>query len=92
MNRVGSAALRLATSRANVTAADGTRFPNTETFAVVPVTLGGRNLKVGILGVTIDYNPRAWVKYLPVIDSAKAAIAAMGPVDATVALTHLSLA
>jgi len=75
----------------NVTAADGTPFPNTEAFAVVPVTLGGRSLKVGILGVTIDSNPRAWVKYLPVIDSAKAAIARMGPVDAIVALTHLSL-
>jgi 5'-nucleotidase/UDP-sugar diphosphatase len=75
----------------NVTAADGSLFPNTEAFAVVPVTIDGRSLKIGLLGVTIDSNPRAWVKYLPVIESAKAAIARMGPVDAIVALTHLSL-
>lgn len=75
----------------NVTAADGSLFPNTESFAVVPVSLGGRNLKIGILGVTLDATRKAWVKYLPVIDSAKAAIAKMGQVDAVIALTHLSL-
>ncbi len=75
----------------NVTDLNGEPFPNTETFAVVPVTVGGRSLKIGLLGVVLDSNPRPWVRYLPVIDSAKAAIQKMGPVDAIVALTHLSL-
>ncbi len=75
----------------NVTAADGSLFPNTEAFAVVPVSVGGRNVKIGLLGVTIDSTRKAWVKYLPVIESAKAAIAKMGQVDAIIALTHLSL-
>lgn len=75
----------------NVTAADGSLFPNTTDFAVVPVSVGGRDLKIGLLGVTIDSTPRAWVKYLPVVESARAAIAKMGRVDAIIALTHLSL-
>lgn len=79
------------TIASNVTDLNGVPFPNTEPFAVVPVTIGGRNLTIGILGVTIDSNPRPWVRYLPVIESAQAAISQMGPVDAVVALTHLSL-
>jgi 5'-nucleotidase len=66
-------------------------FPNTESFAVVPVRIGNRDLTIGLLGVTINSNPRPWVRYLPVIESARAAIEQMGQVDAIVALTHLSL-
>lgn len=79
------------TIASNVTDANGTPFPGTEPFAVVPVRVGGREIKIGLLGVTINSNPRAWVRYLPVVESAKAAIQKMGPVDAVVALTHLSL-
>ncbi len=75
----------------NVTDLNGEPFPNTETFAVVPVTIGGRSLKIGLLGVVLDSNPRPWVRYNSVIDSAKAAIQKMGAVDAVIALTHLSL-
>lgn len=75
----------------NVTSASGERFPNTEEYAVVPVSLGGRSLKIGLLGVTIDSNPRAYVRYQPVEESARRAITQMGAVDAIIALTHLSL-
>lgn len=75
----------------NVTDLNGELFPNTESFAVVPITVGGRSLKIGLLGVVLDSNPRPWVRYHPVIESAKAAIQKMGAVDAVVALTHLSL-
>ncbi|GMV23210.1 MAG: bifunctional metallophosphatase/5'-nucleotidase [Acidimicrobiia bacterium] len=75
----------------NVTDAEGRPFSNTEPYAVVPVSLGGRDLKIGLLGVTIDSNPRAYVRYLPVEESARRAIQQMGPVDAIIALTHLSL-
>lgn len=79
------------TITSNVTDLNGDPFPNTEPFAVVPVTVGGRNLKIGLLGVTIDSNPRPWVRYHPVVESARSAIQKMGQVDAIVALTHLSL-
>lgn len=75
----------------NVTDASGQLFPKTETFAVVTVKVAGRDRKIGLLGVTIDSNPRPYVQYLPVIESAKRAIAQMGRVDAIIALTHLSL-
>lgn len=79
------------TIASNVTDANGALFPGTEPFAVVPVRVGGRDIRIGLIGVTINSNPRAWVRYLPVVESAKAAIQKMGPVDAVVALTHLSL-
>lgn len=87
--RLAQSEFRIITS--NVTDLNGVPFPNTESFAVVPVRVGNRDLKVGLLGVVLDSNPRPWVRYLPVLDSAKAAIAQMGAVDAIVALTHLSL-
>ncbi len=87
--RLAESRFRIVTS--NVTDLNGVPFPHTEPFAVVPVQVGGRALKIGLLGVTIDSNPRPWVRYLPVVESAKAAIGKMGPVDAVVALTHLSL-
>jgi len=87
--RLAQSKFKVVTS--NVTDLNGELFPNTESFAVVPVTVGGRSLKIGLLGVVLDSNPRPWVRYHPVIESAKAAIQKMGPVDAIVALTHLSL-
>jgi 5'-nucleotidase / UDP-sugar diphosphatase len=77
----------------NVTDVDGAMFPHTESFVVVPVTVGGRTLRIGLIGLTIE-EPRAWVRFAPVVESARAAIAKMqeaGPVDAIVALTHLPL-
>ena len=58
------------------------------------VPTGGSTYKVGIIGLTMKSDPRPWVKYLPVVESAKAAIAKMraaGPVDAIIALTHLPM-
>jgi 5'-nucleotidase/UDP-sugar diphosphatase len=75
----------------NVTDVKGALFPNTVPFVVVPVTIGGRALKIGLIGVMINSNPRPWVQYHPPVAAAKAAIAQMGPVDAVIALTHLSL-
>lgn len=88
---------RLAESRfkvitSNVTDMNGEPFPNTVPFAVVPVAVGGRALKIGLIGVTINSNPRPWVQYHPPVAATKAVIAKMGPVDAIIALTHLSLA
>jgi 5'-nucleotidase / UDP-sugar diphosphatase len=77
----------------NVTDAQGQPFANTMTTAIVPVKAGGRTIRIGLIGVIIDANKKPWVKYLPPIDSAKAAVAQLaGKVDAIIALTHQSLA
>ena len=76
----------------NVTDGAGAPFPNTVTHAVVPVKAGGRTVRVGLLGLTIDVNRKAWVRYAPPIESARAAVAQLqGKCDAIVALTHLTL-
>lgn len=79
----------------NVTDANGYAFAGTVRSLVVPMRVRGRDVRIGLIGLTINSNPKSWVKYLPPIDAAKAEIAkirAAGPVDAIVALTHLSLA
>jgi 5'-nucleotidase len=79
----------------NVTDASGRLFDGSVRSTVVPVRAGGRDLRIGLIGLTINSTSKAWVKYLPPIDAARSEIAqlrASGPVDAVVALTHLSLA
>lgn len=77
----------------NAVDAQGQQFANTTTTAIFPFTTGGRTLRIGVIGLVVDANQKPWVKYLPPIDSAKAAVAQLaGKVDAIVALTHLALA
>jgi len=78
----------------NITDADGKLFANSKEFAIVPVTIGGNTYKLGLIGVTMQPDPKAWMKHLPVVESAKAAIAkirAADNVDAIIALTHLPM-
>src|SRR5688572_20435747 len=78
----------------NITDAEGKLFANTQEFATVRVPVGGKTFKVGLVGLTMQSDPKTWVKYLPVVESAKAAIAklrAAGTVDAIIALTHLPM-
>jgi len=52
----------------------------------------GRTIRVGLIGLVIDSNPKAWVRYQPPIDAAKAQVAALrGRTDVIVALTHLAI-
>jgi 5'-nucleotidase len=77
----------------NITDANGRPFPNVVKTAIVPVTAAGRTLRIGLIGIVIDFNKKPWVKYLPPVESAKSAVADLkGKVDAIVALTHLALA
>ena len=79
----------------NVTDANGYGFEGTVRSVVIPVHTRARDLRIGLIGLTIDANQKAWVKYLPPGAAAKTEIGrirAAGPVDAIVALTHLSLA
>ena len=77
----------------NVTDANGQPFPGVPTSAIVPVTAGGRTIRLGLIGVTLGATKKPWVKYREAIPAAQEEIAKLtGKVDAIVALTHLSLA
>jgi 5'-nucleotidase len=76
----------------NVTDAAGAPFPGVVQDAVVPVKTPGGVVRIGLLGLTIDANKQAWVRYMPPVDAARAAVARLkGRCDVIVALTHLAL-
>lgn len=76
----------------NVTNAGGLPFTGVPTSAIVPVTVGGRTVKIGLIGATIDATKKDWVRYRDAIAVAKAEVEKLrGTTDAIVALTHLSL-
>ena len=89
--RIAQAKFRMVSS--NVTNAAGQPFPGVVPAGVMPVKSGARTIRVGFIGVTLDMNRQPWVRYAPVVDAAKAAVASLkGKTDLIVALTHLSLA
>ena len=77
----------------NVVRADGQPFKGIVPAAVVPLRVSGRTIRLGLIGLTIDFNRRPWVVYLSAIESAQMQVQALaGKTDAIVALTHLGLA
>ena len=60
----------------NVTMPGGGSFDGVSRSAVVTVRAGGRDLKIGLIGLTIDSTKKPWVNYLPPVDAAKAEISA----------------
>ena len=77
---------------ANVTDAGGQPFPGVPPSVIVPVTVDGRTVRIGLVGVTIDATKKAWVRYRDGIEAARAEVQKLrGATDAIVALTHLSL-
>ena len=77
----------------NVTDASGAPFPNTVDTLIAPVKTAGKVVRVGVIGLVLDYNRKPWVKYLPPIETARAKVASLGgKVDVIVALTHQALA
>jgi len=84
-------AFHLVTS--NVTDMNGMLFPKTVRSAVVPVHAGGRTIRIGLIGLTINSNLQPWVRYAPPLDSARAAMKELeGKTDAVIAITHQVLA
>lgn len=76
----------------NVTDAAGQPFPGVAPSAIVPVEVAGRTIRLGLVAVTIDANPKDWVRYQDAIATASAEVRKLrGRVDAIVALTHLAL-
>ena len=90
--RVTQSKFRIITS--NITDGNGQPFANTHDFAIAPIRIGGRTIKLGFIGVTMKSDPKPWVRYGPVVEGARAAIAkirAADSVDAIIALTHLPM-
>ena len=76
----------------NVTDAAGRPFPGVPTSAIATLDAGGRSIRIGLVAVTIDANPKDWVRYHDAIATANAEVGKLrGRVDAIVALTHLAL-
>jgi 5'-nucleotidase len=91
LSRNEQSAFHLVTS--NVTDINGRLFPKTVRSAIVPLRAGGRTVRIGLIGLTINANLQPWVHYAPPIESARAAIAELnGKVDAVIAVTHQALA
>jgi 5'-nucleotidase len=87
---LAQARFRLVSS--NVTDAAGQAFAGVATSAVVPVTIDGRTVRIGLVGVTIDSTRKPWVAYRDAIPAIRAEVERLrGGVDAVVALTHLAL-
>ena len=87
---LNDAAFRLVSS--NVIDGNGKPFPNVVESAVVTLKIGGREIRLGLIGLSIEWTSRPWMKYTPPIDAARAQVAKLaGTVDAIVALTHLAL-
>jgi 5'-nucleotidase/UDP-sugar diphosphatase len=83
---------RFQTVISNATDASGRQFEHTVPSAVVALRANDRTIRVGLIGLVIDSNPKAWVRYQPPIEAAKAQVAALrGRTDVIVALTHLAL-
>jgi 5'-nucleotidase len=77
----------------NVTDAAGQPFPGVPTSVIVPVTVDGRTVRIGLIGLTIDSTKKPWVRYRDGIVAAKEEVGKLrGRTDVIVALTHLALA
>ena len=77
----------------NVSDVNGQPFAGTVRSAIVPIQAGGRTVRLGLIGLTIDASRRPWVLYSPPVAAAREQLAQLqGKVDAVIALTHLSLA
>ncbi len=83
---------KFATVVTNVTDSQDALFPGTVRSAIAPVKVKNRVMRIGFLGLVTNFNQKAWVRYQPPIDAARAQVAAFrGQVDVIVALTHLPL-
>jgi 5'-nucleotidase len=77
----------------NVTDLNSQLFPNTVRTAIVPIRAGGRVVRLGLFGLTIDSNRQPWMRYAPPIASARSAVEELrGKVDCVIAITHQSIA
>ena len=77
----------------NVTGTDGAPFPGVPPNVIITASnRSGRQVRVGLFGLTIDSTNNSYVRYTDPIEAARRQVDALkGGTDAIVALTHLSL-
>lgn len=91
--RAHLAQARFAVLAANVTDSLGAPFAGLRPSLVVERVVQGRRVRLGLVGVVLPANPQPWVRYLPVIETARREAARLrDSVDLLVALTHQSVA
>ncbi len=74
-----------------MTRASGGAFPGVSSHTVLTGRNGGRQVRIGIVGVTLNSNPQPFVSYADPIDSFRKEIEALrGQADVVVGLTHLA--
>jgi len=77
----------------NTAQADGQPFPNVPPSVTFTVNNGnGKEIRVGLFGLTVSSNPATYVTYRDPVTVAKEQVAALrNQVDVLIAVTHLSL-
>ena len=70
----------------------GRRFAPALPSTVATVQAGGRDLRIGIIGLTVDFTIQPYVRYRPFIEAAREQVKTFAEkTDAIIALTHQSL-
>ena len=85
--------IRFGMVSSNVTDNNGRLFAPALPSAIATVKVGGQTVRLGLVGLTIDFTIKPYVQYLPAVEAARTQLAALaGKTDALVAITHLSFA
>ena len=85
--------IRFGMVSSNVLDNSGRVFAPALPSAIATVRVGGRTIRLGLVGLTIDFTIKPYVQYLPAVDAARTQLASLaGKTDALVAITHLSFA
>ena len=86
-------ALARALATASLVVACGAPFAKVASSKIQVVSDGVRSLRVGYFGLTIPSNPKPYVSYAEVMQSAQAQVRELRPkVDVLVALTEMAIA
>ena len=76
---------------ANVTQPNGEAFPGVSSHAILIGKGAGGEVRIGVVGVTLDSNPEDFVSYADPIDSFRKKVEVLrGQTDVLVGLTHLA--
>lgn len=90
--RARMAETRFGVVSTNVLDGSGRIFSPALPSVIATVKSRGRDLRIGLVGLTIDFTVKPYVRYLPAVEAARTQIAAMaGKTDAIVVLSHLGL-
>lgn len=82
---------RFGWTSANVTRASGGAFPGVSSHAVLTGKTAAGQVRIGVVGVTLNSNPQPFVSYADPIDSFRKELEALrGQADVVMGLTHLA--